>query len=117
MKLLSINIVICITLLIFLSACSSYSLKAFNKIEVGMTKSHVLERLGSPFQTQYRDDINYWLYRFFQNGYWTHKEIQLKNNKVVYIGDFMTPLQRERYEYRSPTDNLRKLEQELKNVR
>ena len=80
-----------------------------------MTKNHVLDKLGSPFQTQYRDGINYWLYRFFQNGLWIHKEIQLKNNKVTYVGDFMTPLQREKYEYSSPTDNLRKLEQELRN--
>ena len=115
LKLLSIHMVICMALLIFLSACSSYSLKTFHQIEVGMRKSDVLDKLGSPFQTQYRNDIYYWLYRFFQDGSWIYKEIQLKNNRVVYVGDFMTPLQRERYEYRSPTDNLRKLERELRN--
>ena len=51
---------------------------------------------------------------FFQNESWVHKEIQLKNNKVIYKGNFMTPLQRERHEYRSPTDNLRRLERELR---
>ena len=115
MNSLTTRIVICLVLLTFLSGCSSYSLKVFNRIEVGMTKDHVLDKLGSPFQTQYRDDIVYWLYRFFQNGSWIYKEIQLKNNKVVYVGNFMTPLQRERYEYRSPTDNRRKLEEELRN--
>ena len=80
-----------------------------------MTKSDVLDKLGSPFQTRYREDVNYWLYRFFQNGSWVHKEIQLKKNKVIYVGEFMTRLQRERHEYRSPTDNMRKLEEELRN--
>lgn len=116
-KLFTLNIILTAFILVSLSACSSYSLRTFNKIDVGMTKNKVLDKLGSPAQSQYRNGIDYFLYRFFQNGTWVQKEIQFKEDQVIYVGDFMGPIQRERYEYRSPTENLQELEGQLKKSR
>ena len=109
-----LNTILTIFTLIFLSACSSYSLRTFDKIDIGMTKDKVLDKLGSPVQSQHRNGVDYFLYRFFQNGIWIQKEIQFRDNQVIYVGDFMNPIEREKYEYRSPTENLQDLERQLK---
>ena len=100
--------------ILLFAGCVSFSLKRFEQLELGMSKSNVLEKLGSPFQSQHRDEVDYWMYRFYQDQSWVIREVQFKEGKVVYIGQVMTDIERERYHYKSPIDNQKELEKELK---
>ncbi len=103
-------LMICLLSLMLLS-CTSLS--RFNRIDVGMTKADVLARVGSPVQSQYKDLVEYWIYGFYRNGRWIRKEIQFKDHQVIYVGDFMDSIERERYEYRSPIENMQNLKGHL----
>ena len=96
--------------------CTSLSLKQFNRVETGMSKSAVLEKLGSPFKSEYRDEITYWMYRFYEDRRWIEKEVQFQNGEVIYVGDVMNILERERFHYRSPIEKQQELEKTLKNT-
>lgn len=109
-------IFIMIMLILLITGCASLSLKKFEQLELGISKSDVLEKLGSPFQSQHRDEVDYWMYRFYQDGSWVTREVQFKKGQVIYIGQVMTDLEREQYHYKSPIDNQQELEKELKNT-
>lgn len=108
-----LNVVVVLMLFLW-SGCASLSLKTFRGIDLGMTKSDVLEQVGSPFKTDHRDGIDYWMYRFYEKETRILQEIQFQDGQVIYVGDVMNELERERLQNKSPLEKQQKLQEEFK---
>ncbi len=74
---------------LLLSACATSGLKRFSRIKEGMDKTAVLDKLGSPYESKRSDGMDIWHYRFYDKNIKIFKEIQLKDNLVIYVGDPM----------------------------
>ncbi len=96
-----------IFLLLLLVACATSGLKNFNKATVGMNKTQLLDKLGSPFMSDRKDGIDIWHYRYYEDNLKVYKEVRLKDNIVIYTGSLQN---------KKPTDLKEELNKELKKL-
>src|SRR5690606_5243971 len=70
-------------------SCSHNPYKDFQKIVVGDDKALVLEKIGSPLRTTFKDNKNIWTYRFYskESDAFVYKDVILDNEKVLEIKD------------------------------
>ena len=59
----------------------------FNKIELGMDKTDVLDEVGSPNRSLRHDQQDVWLYNFQTDNSAEQREISFKNEFVSYVGE------------------------------
>ena len=71
---------------LFLFACSTPMHQMMEKIEMGMGKSEVVEKLGSPNRTTRQEGMDKWFYSYDTDGHSRIDEIHFKDSKVIYIG-------------------------------
>jgi len=70
-------------------SCSHNPYKDFQQIAVGDDKAVVLEKIGSPLRSSFKDSKNIWTYRFYStdSDTFVYKDIILDNEKVLDIKD------------------------------
>lgn len=70
-------------------SCSHNPYKNFQSVNVGDDKSSVLDKIGSPLRSQFKDGKNIWTYRFYEkkNGAFIYKDIILDTENVLAIKD------------------------------
>ncbi|WP_413559490.1 outer membrane protein assembly factor BamE [Bdellovibrio sp. HCB209] len=88
-RLLSIPIVVALALLT--TACQTSMVKQFESLKPGMEKDDVLDRMGSPNQTQRVSGKDRWYYNFYDNRIRFNKEVQFVDGMAVYIGEVVQP--------------------------
>ena len=66
-----------------LFACSTPMSQLIQDIQLGMSKSEVIEKLGNPRRTYRYQGINRWVY---QVNHKNVSEIHFKRSKVIYVG-------------------------------
>jgi outer membrane protein assembly factor BamE (lipoprotein component of BamABCDE complex) len=76
---------------LFFASCSTTPLKRFEAIQVGMYKDDVLDTLGSPNESRFKNGENIWNYRFVTDSGPVAKEVRLKNDHVTAVGDVPPP--------------------------
>jgi outer membrane protein assembly factor BamE (lipoprotein component of BamABCDE complex) len=69
-----------------ISGCAHDEKSAVNKIQMGMTKSEVLELVGNPNHTSRRLNNDVWLYVYDSGDNGGKTEIYFQEGKVTYIG-------------------------------
>lgn len=74
-----------------LSACQTSMLRSFERVEKGMDKHQVLEKLGNPNATTRMHGKDRWLYRFYDNRVRFDREVHFNDGLVVYVGESWTP--------------------------
>lgn len=73
-------------LILWLVACATSLHKAIREIELGMDKSEVVERLGSPSRTNRNQGTDKWIYIYNADGHKRASEIHFRDSKVIYRG-------------------------------
>jgi outer membrane protein assembly factor BamE (lipoprotein component of BamABCDE complex) len=68
-------------------ACATSPLDRFNKLRLGMYKGTVLDIMGSPTASQYKNDEYVWTYRYFEDDMQFEKEVRIKNEIVTQLGN------------------------------
>jgi outer membrane protein assembly factor BamE (lipoprotein component of BamABCDE complex) len=74
-----------------LVSCTTAPLKRFESIKVGMYKDEVLDTLGSPQESRFKNEEHIWNYRFVTESGPVAKEIRLKKDFVTFVGDPTAP--------------------------
>lgn len=69
-----------------LLACSTPMHRAMQEVEMGMSKSEVIEKLGSPNRTDRDDGTDKWFYSYDTDGHRRTSEIHFKDSRVVHMG-------------------------------
>jgi outer membrane protein assembly factor BamE (lipoprotein component of BamABCDE complex) len=79
------------------AGCSTPAHMAFDTIQVGQSKSDVVEIMGSPQKTIRVKDQDQWVFVFFQGDEQIVKGVSFENGRVIAIEQFRseTPLERE----------------------
>lgn len=79
------------------AGCSTPAHVAFDTIQVGQSKSDVVEIMGSPQRTFRVKDQDQWVFVFFQGNEQIVKGVSFESGRVVTIEQFRseTPLERE----------------------
>ncbi len=70
-----------------LIGCASTPIENFEKIHVGMHKDSVLDTIGSPLSSSYKNEEYVWTYRFYEGEAKVEKELRFKNDLVAYVGE------------------------------
>ena len=60
--------------------------RMIEEVEVGMGKSEVVEKLGSPNRTDRDPEMDKWIYTYDTDGDTGTSEIHFKKSKVIYVG-------------------------------
>jgi outer membrane protein assembly factor BamE (lipoprotein component of BamABCDE complex) len=74
-------------LLFLLTGCASNPIEDFSKISVGMDKTEVIDRIGSPIKSEMFHGIEYWTYKLYSGPQPTIKEVHFKDGIVTFSGD------------------------------
>ena len=77
-------------IIVFFTACASSPLKDFSRVKRGMDKDDVLDIVGSPHHKNRVDDSDIWGYTLREGDHNVEKEIYLKGDRVIYVGDKLT---------------------------
>jgi outer membrane protein assembly factor BamE (lipoprotein component of BamABCDE complex) len=79
------------------AGCSTPAHLAFDTIQVGQSKSDVVEIMGSPQKTIRVKDQDQWVFVFFQGDEQIVKGVSFESGRVIAIEQFRseTPLERE----------------------
>lgn len=85
------NSLMLVSLLLFMTACSTAPIERFSKVKVGMYKDDVLDVMGSPNQARFKNEEHIWNYRFVTESGPVSKEIRLKKDFVIFVGDPIHP--------------------------
>jgi len=81
------NLTLLLIFACFASGCSTPGVESFSSVEKGMTKTQVLDELGSPFKSDRVEGTDVYIYRYFDNDRTVYREVQLKDSYVTYVGD------------------------------
>lgn len=73
--------------LLFLLGCNTPAINRFSEVKVGMYKGEVLDLVGSPVDTQFRNDEYIWSYRFHEGDKMVSKEVRVRQDYVTYVGE------------------------------
>lgn len=70
---------------LFISCATSHKTD-FDKIKTGMDRSDVIDQIGSPLKSGWKNGTEIWVYRFYGDGQWIFREVHFKNDFVSYVG-------------------------------
>ena len=73
-----------------LSGCATSPLDTFKGVEVGMSKSQLVEDMGGPYFKVYVGDRYIWRYKMYRDNQTIIKEVHIKDGYVSYVGDTLT---------------------------
>src|ERR1017187_10542881 len=79
------------------SSCQSVPLKSFDEIHVGMTKDEVIELVGSPKRSEYKDGKDKWAYVFYANPEANKaelKQVTFQSGHVISVGEDVEEIKR-----------------------
>lgn len=80
------NTILALLCVLFVSGCAASS-KSMNKLQLGMSKSQVVEAIGSPDSTSAYIDVEFLTYRLRSDGLFTADYyVRLQNGKVDAFG-------------------------------
>jgi len=70
-------------------SCVTSPSKTFSDIKVGTHKDVVLDTMGSPYRTEFKNGRYIWIYKITENDRLTTKEVDVKDDQVVYVGEVL----------------------------
>lgn len=74
--------------ILILASCVTPPVENFSRVSVGMDKTDVLDKIGSPKFTEIRDGNLVWTYRFYEKDKVTEKEVEFNEKGFVHrLGD------------------------------
>ncbi len=69
-----------------LVACTTPMVERFDKVELGMDKTDVIDEVGSPNRSLRSNDQDIWIYTFHTPDTIEQREVCFKDNVVSYVG-------------------------------
>lgn len=81
-------------LIIFLLGCTTSLKESLDKIESGMDKSEVIDRVGSPNRSYRKNEQDVWLYRVHDDDTSNLHEITFVDGRVTYTGAERDPTEK-----------------------
>ena len=85
------NVILALLGIVILYGCAA-SPQKMNNLQLGMSKTEVIDTMGNPVSTSARQDVEYLKYRFRSDGLLTSEYyVKLQNGKVDSfgrVGDF-----------------------------
>lgn len=85
------NVILALLGIVILYGCAA-SPQKMNNLQLGMSKTEVIDTMGNPVSTSARQDVEYLKYRFRSDGLFTSEYyVKLQNGKVDSfgrVGDF-----------------------------
>ncbi|MCB0355691.1 MAG: hypothetical protein KDD40_01720 [Bdellovibrionales bacterium] len=72
----------------FLTQCASSQSQRINELTLGMDKSDILDFVGSPNSSRFKNGQHEWIYIYYEGDLQKAKKLWFKNNHLVLIEDF-----------------------------
>ena len=80
--------------MVFLISCATSLSQRFDKINLGMDKTELLDRLGSPNYSEFKNGQNEWVYIYYVDNQAYAKRLIIENQMLTKIQDFKPQLNR-----------------------
>lgn len=96
------------TYLLFLVGCATQQHTKMQKLKVGMDKTDVLDLIGNPNSSKFKDGEHVWLYIYYKDETKLAKKLWFKKDQLVRL---------ENYDFNAEAPNLKIDDQEIEDYK